>query len=107
MKQQATNTIRTIDRLSETLFWSLAIAITLMTIFYMYSIQKTVRNVVHRSNIQADIVALNSKLSESEFEYMNSVGTITLETAHKLGFTSAVDKTFVTRERIGQNVAIR
>jgi uncharacterized membrane protein YwaF len=107
--KQATNTIKMIDRVSETIFWSLAIGIMLMTAFYMYSIQKTVRNVVHRSNIQADIVALNSKLSETEFQYMNSVGTITLDTAQKLGYISAsnASKTFVTRERIGQNVAIR
>jgi hypothetical protein len=105
--KQAANTIKVIDRVSETIFWSLAIAIALLTMLYMFSIQKTVRNVVHRSNIQADIVALNSKLSEAEFQYINSVGTITLETAQKLGFTSAVNKTFVTRERTAQNVAIR
>ncbi|MCF7865039.1 MAG: hypothetical protein K9M11_00845 [Candidatus Pacebacteria bacterium] len=105
--KQATNTIKMIDRVSETIFWSLAIGIALLSAFYMYSIQKSVRNVVTRSNIQADIVALNSKLSETEFQYMNSVGTITLETAQKLGYVSAINKTFVTRERIGQNVAIR
>lgn len=107
--KQATNTIKMIDRVSETIFWSLAIAIIMLSGFYMYSIQKTVRNVVTRSNIQANIVALNSKLSETEFQYMNSVGTVTLETAEKLGYVSASNsnKTFVTRERIGQNVAIR
>jgi hypothetical protein len=105
--KQATQAIQKIDKISETIFWSLLIGIALLTGFYMYSIQKTVRNVVQRSNIQADIVALNSKLSETEFQYINSVGTITLETAVKLGYTSAVEKTFVNRERAGQNVAIR
>lgn len=105
--KQATQTIRTIDRLSDTIFWSLLVGIVMLAGFYMFNVQKTVRNVVERSSLQADIVALNSKLSESEFQYINSVGTITLETAAKLGFESAVEKTFVTREKIGQNVAIR
>lgn len=107
MKKQAAYTMNTIDRLSETIFWSLAIGIAMLSVFYMYSIQKSVRNVVARSNIQSDIVALNSKLSDAEFEYMSSVGTVTLETAQKLGYVSATNKTFVTRERLGQNVAIR
>lgn len=103
----ATQTIRKIDTISETLFWSLLIAIVMSAVFYMFCIQKTVRNVVQRSNIQSDMVALNSKLSESEFEYMNSVGDITLDTAHQLGFVSASQKTFVTRDRVAQNVAMR
>ena len=105
--KQAAQTIRTIDRLSDTIFWSLLVGIVMLSAFYMFNVQKTVLNFVERSSLQADIVALNSKLSESEFQYINSVGTITLETASRLGFESAGEKTFVTREKIGQNVAIR
>lgn len=105
--KHATQTIRKIDRLSDTIFWSLLVGIVVLAGFYMFNVQKTVRNVVERSTLQSDIVTLNSKLSESEFQYINSVGDITLESAQKLGFQSAVDKTFVTRERISQTVAIR
>lgn len=103
----ATQTMRKIDRLSDTIFWTLLFAIVSLSVFYMFNVQKTVRNVVQRSSIQAEIATLNSKLSESEFEYINSVGNITLESAYKLGFQSVSDKTFVTRERISQTVAIR
>lgn len=105
--KHATQTIRKIDRLSDTIFWSLLVGIVALSGMYMFNVQKAIRNVVERNNIQADIVALSSKLSESEFQYINSVGDITLESAHKLGFQSAVEKTFVTRERISQTVAIR
>lgn len=105
--KQATQTIQQIDRVSNVIFWALVGAIALTSIFYMYSIQKTIRNVVLRSTIQADMVALNSKLSETEFQYINSVGTITLDTASKLGYVSATNKTFVTRETFGNNVAMR
>ncbi len=103
----ATQTIQKIDRLSDTIFWALLAGIVVLSGLYMFNVQKAVRNVVERNHIQADIVALSSKLSESEFQYINSVGDITLESAHKLGFQSAVEKTFVTRERIAQTVAIR
>lgn len=105
--KQATNTIQQIERSSDVIFWMLVSAIVLTSGFYMYSIQKTVRNVVMRSTVQADMVALNSKLSETEFQYMNTVGTITLETATRLGYVSAPNKTFVTRETLGNNVAMR
>ena len=103
----ATQTIQKIDRLSETLFWSLLVGIVVLSGLYAFSIQKTVRNVVSVNTIQTDIATLHAKLSESEFQYINSVGDITLETANQLGFTSAMEKTFVTREKVGQNVAIR
>lgn len=105
--KHATQTIQKIDRLSDTIFWSLLVGIVALSGMYMFNVQKAIRNVVERNNIQADIVALSSKLSESEFQYINSVGDITLESAQKLGFQSAVEKTFVTRERISQTVAIR
>ena len=75
----ATQTIRKIDRLSDTIFWSLLVGIVALSGLYMFNVQKAIRNVVERNNIQADIVALSSKLSESEFQYINSVGDITLE----------------------------
>lgn len=105
--KHATQTIQKIDRLSDTIFWSLLVGIVALSGMYMFNVQKAIRNVVERNNIQADIVALSSRLSESEFQYINSVGDITLESAQKLGFQSAVEKTFVTRERISQTVAIR
>lgn len=105
--KHAVHTIQKIDKVSETLFWSLLATIVLSSCVYMYAIHKTVRNVVARGHIQSQIAELNSKLSDTEFEYMNSLGSITMETAQKLGFTSASEKTFVTREHSGQNVALR
>lgn len=105
--KHAVQTIQRIDRVSETLFWSLLTTIVLSSCVYMYAIHKTVRNVVARSQIQTQIAELNTKLSDTEFQYMNSLGAITMETAEKLGFTSATEKTFVTREKAGQNVALR
>lgn len=101
--------MKRIDRTSNIIFWMLLAAIVLMSGTYVYFINKTVRNVVYRQSLQSEISTLNSKLSETEFSYINTVGSITLDTAHQLGFVSPSqsDKTFVTREKLGQNVAIR
>lgn len=103
----AVRTIQKIDRISGLVFWTLLFAIFMMTCAYIFFINKTVRNVVLHQNLQAEIASLNSKLSETEFSYINSVGSITLDTAHKLGYVTPSEKTFVTRESIGQNVAFR
>lgn len=103
-----TSTIKTIERLSGTIFWTLAIAIVLMSSAYAYFIAKTVWNVAERGHIQSEMIAMSSKLGDIEFKYMNSVGSITMDSAVELGFHSASDKTiFVSKERIGKNVAIR
>ena len=105
----AAHTIQKIDKVSNIVFWTLLAAIVLMMISYIYFINKTVRNVVLRQNLQNEIATLNSNLSDTEFSYINTVGSITLDTAHQLGYVAATqsEKTFVTREVVGENVAMR
>jgi hypothetical protein len=89
-------------------FWMLAAAIIALAVMYMYLVNKTVWNVVAKQNMEKNMATLNSELSEKEFEYISSVSGITMETASKMGFVSAADKTiFVSRVDLGKNVAIR
>lgn len=90
------------------IFWALASAIVLMAIMYMYFVNKTVWNVVAMQHIEKNMSALNSKLSDREFQYINSVSAVTLDTATKLGFISA-DRTttFVAKADVSSSVAIR
>jgi hypothetical protein len=107
MKHTA-STIKKIDKLLQPLFWVLVFGIVCSSGVYVYFIQKAVRNVVATDTFREEMTSLNSKLSDSEFTYINTVEGVTMETAHKLGFNSAADKTvFVTREHTGKNVAIR
>lgn len=104
------HTIRNTERNSQMqfVFWALVSAIVLLAIMYMYFVNKTVWNVVERQHLEASIADTNSKLSDTEFQYINSVSGITMDTAAKLGFVSAANNTtFVAREEIGKNVAIR
>jgi len=93
---------------SQIIFWSLMTGIVLLSATYIYFVQKTVWNAVAQQNTEKEIVAINSKLSDTEFQYINNVTGITMVTASELGFQPASSKvTFVTRERIGKDVAIR
>ena len=93
---------------AQTIVWALIIGIVALSGVYMYMVHKTVYNAVARESLQDDIVALNSKLSETEFQYINTVGSITMDTAKSMGFKPVTDKiSFVTRDVIGKNVAIR
>jgi hypothetical protein len=93
---------------AQVIVWALIIGIVALSGVYMYMVHKTVHNAVARESIQEEIVALNSKLSETEFQYINTVGSITMDTAREMGFKPVSEKiTFVTRDVIGKNVAIR
>ncbi len=106
-----TSTIRNAERSSQQmqiLFWGLTATIILMSVMYMYFVNKTVWNVVARQNIEKNMSAMSSKLSDKEFQYINSVSAITMDTANRMGFVSA-DKatTFVAKVDLNKNVAIR
>ncbi len=101
------DTMRNIDKFSVLLFWTLLAGLVVASCSYGYFINKTVRNVVLRDTLQTEIASLNSKLSETEFQYISSVGSIGLDTAYTMGFKQVTDKTFVTRESLGRNVALR
>ncbi|HEY1037549.1 MAG TPA: hypothetical protein VGE62_03105 [Candidatus Paceibacterota bacterium] len=107
--KQATTAIRSIDRVSHVVFWFLAVSVVMLSFVYAFFIQKAIRNVVARDEVHAEIASLNSKLSAAEFKYINSVESVTLDKASLLGFTPTVDgqTTFITRETIGKNVAVR
>ncbi len=106
--KQATIAIKKIDKVSEPIFWALVISLVCASALYVYYIQKAVRNVVATDTYKEHIASINSKLSDLEFSYINSVEGVTLDTAKSLGFQSASERTvFVTREHTGKNVAIR
>jgi hypothetical protein len=111
--KQAAEQLRTYSP-SEIMFWTLSFGIVLMSVSYVYFVQKAVWNAVARVQIQREIADLNSKLSDTEFSYINNVGAITLSSAKLLGFAQTDSKsiTFVTKDSlasgsVGKNVAIR
>lgn len=103
-----TNTLNTIDRLSTTLFWSLLSMLVLLVGAYGYMVNETVWNAFNRDQAEEQIVAMNSKLGDLEFQYMTLSNNVSIEKAYDLGFQDAKGKTlFASREFVAKNVAMR
>ena len=101
-------TINTIDRLSVTLFWSLLSVLIVLVGVYGYMVNKTVWNAFNKDQAEEQIVALNSKLGDLEFQYMSLSNDISMEKAYELGFQNASGKTlFAAREFVAKNVAMK
>ncbi|MES3005592.1 MAG: hypothetical protein V4664_01450 [Patescibacteria group bacterium] len=106
--KQATHALQIIERTSHILFWAMVTGIVMLASVYIYLVNRTVWNVVARQTAESQIVALNSDLSASEFEYINTKSNVTMALAAEMGFKSADQKTlFVTRESSSKNVALR
>ena len=99
-----TKTINTIDRLSVTLFWSLLSILILLVGVYGYMVNETVWNAFNKDQAEEQIVALNSKLGDLEFQYMSLSNDVSIEKAYELGFQNASGKTlFASREFVAKN----
>ncbi|MEI6553064.1 MAG: hypothetical protein WCO09_00690 [bacterium] len=101
-------TLNTIDRISATLFWSLLSTLVVLVGVYGYMVNQTVWNAFNKDQAEEQIVALNSKLGDLEFQYMSLSNNISIEKAYELGFQNAGGKTlFASREMVAKNVAMK
>ncbi len=99
---------KTIDRFSKGIFFTLVTMLVCFVIVYISLVQKTVLNAVAKEQVEHEILALNTELSEAEFEYIKAKGGITISLAYEKGFVSAEGKTiFVTRAVSNTNVALK
>ena len=100
--------MKKIDRLSKAIFICLAIVGVVLSASYVVFVNKAVLNAVAKEKAEQDILALSSKLGETEFEFIKAKGEITMDYATERGFVAAEGKTvFVTRAVQGTNVAVR
>ena len=59
-----------ISNLEKRVFWGLVVTLVSFAVFYAYFVNQTILNIVERENIEEEIVMLNSKISELEFDYI-------------------------------------
>ena len=75
---------------------------------YGFMVNKTVWNAFNRDQSEAQIVALNSKLGDLEFQYMSLSNNISIEKAYEMGFQNSSGKAvFASREFVSKNVAMK
>ncbi len=75
---------------------------------YGYMVNQTVWNAFNKDQAESQIVAMNSKIGDLEFQYMTLSNNISIEKAYELGFQNASGKTlFASRELVEKNVAMK
>ncbi|MBL7045091.1 MAG: hypothetical protein ISR98_00615 [Parcubacteria group bacterium] len=77
---------------------ALVVLVFILLGFYGYFISKSIVNVIVREEINNDVVAVSSAISELEFEYIAHKNTINKEYAKAVGFKNISTKTFVARK---------
>lgn len=82
-------------------FYMLLVGILFSVVFYIYSVNSAVRNVVIREESEGKISELRNSLSELEFKYMNGENAMTLERARSLGLSEPSRKVFISRNEAG------
>jgi len=93
--------------IEQKLIWGVFGLLLFFSISYVYFINQTILNIVARENLEGDIVALNSEISEMEFEYIAQKNKITLSYAYSVGFKDANNVKFASRKLVGQGLSLR
>ena len=83
------------------IFWTLIGILFFCAIFYMYSINVTIRNVVARQNFENKVVDLSLSVGNDEFQYITLRNGVTLQLAYSLGFKDVKEKTYVSKKTVG------
>lgn len=86
--------------LQKRVFWGLIISMCMLVGLYGYFVSKSITNVLLREEVEQEIVATNSKISELEFAYLNEKNKINLSFAYAHGFTDVKKKEFVARRSV-------
>ncbi len=78
--------------------FSVLVALAIFSfVLYGYFISVSVVNVLVRESASSDIVAISSKVSDLETQYLALKNEITIEYAYANGFKDIKDKRFTTR----------
>ncbi len=86
--------------LQKRIFWSLIVAILFLFSLYGYFVSKSITNVLLREEVEQEILAINSNISELEFAYLNKKDTVSLSFAYEQGFKDIKSKEFVARKSV-------
>lgn len=82
----------------KTIFWLLVAMIVFSSIFYMYFVNETVRNVVSRQSHEKQIAHLNSTIANLQFEYISHAHSVDMVLATSMGFKEVREPIFIARK---------
>ena len=93
-------------RHKKNIFLILSGSLLAVLLLYAYFLNQTIEHVVDRKSTEQEILALNSTLSDLEFQYIRRRTAISRDFAATLGFVEAKNIRFVARH-VDQSVALR
>ena len=86
--------------LQRRVFWSILVTILFLFSLYGYFVSRSITNVLLREEVEQDILAVSSRISEHEFDYLNKKDTVSLSFAYSKGFHDIKSKEFVARKSV-------
>lgn len=105
---QANNAMKAIERSGKLLFASFLITIVALASSYIYFVNRSVFNTVEREKVESNIMTLQTKLGQTEREYMSELNKLTLERAESMGFVASTGKVIFVSAQVGKgSVAMR
>jgi len=91
-----------------TLFWAALSLVLMLVSLYVYFIGSSIVNVLVRKEINQEIAATNSRISDLESQYLAQQNAINLAYARSLGFEDIENKQFVSSEQVlGKGLSVR
>lgn len=88
------------------IFSILLISVVFSWAAYLFLVNHTVLNVVHREKMTENISVLQARLSEMETSYISKKNSISLDYAYSEGFKEVSDTQFIERAQLGQGLSV-
>ena len=77
-----------------------------ISLFYAYSVNQAILNVVSREKSEETIAVLSAGTSVLEFEYIEKTGKITMDLARSMGFEESKSPVFVSRQPLREILSL-
>jgi hypothetical protein len=88
------------------LFFGASSLLVVLLCSYVFFLNSAVRNVVQREKFAIKIAEINSKLSDTESNYIVLKNGITLDLAYSLGFQTVQNPVFVSRSSLSKALSV-
>ena len=95
MQRKAHTTTHTLEK---RIFWTILLLLASLVVLYIYFVSKSIVNVIVREEIEQDIVAMQTEISELESMYLQQKNRINMPLAQSLGFRELPEREFVVRK---------
>lgn len=106
MTKTIKNKILNIENLEKKLFWYFTLFVIIFSGLYLYSVNRTIVNIVERQNIEKQIALINSELGNMEASYLGLKNKINFDYALSKGFVKVSNEKYVSRKTFGANLSV-